>query len=172
MIECQREIQTLIKNELSNAELELNVSYYFTSIYDHSLYDSFGKIIQKLWPQVHYIGNMLDGLITVLSFLPNSREIEMQDREGLPLRRHQQDMSRGGLHAYGPAELRDLLGHDRHVYRDVLHLRVRYASARPRRKDESDGNAFDDESSSVIELLTSSKADSNNTYLMLRQVGK
>lgn len=55
---------------MANAHFEINVSYHFTSIYDHSLYDSFGKVIQKLWPQVHYIGNMLDSLITV--FLQNN----------------------------------------------------------------------------------------------------
>eukprot|EP00826_Nyctotherus_ovalis_P053161 TRINITY_DN6861_c0_g2_i6.p1 TRINITY_DN6861_c0_g2~~TRINITY_DN6861_c0_g2_i6.p1 ORF type:complete len:203 (+),score=69.67 TRINITY_DN6861_c0_g2_i6:111-719(+) len=64
-LECQKDIQTLIKSELASSEIEINVSYHFTSIYDHSLHDSFGKVIQKLWPQVHYIGNMLDSLITV-----------------------------------------------------------------------------------------------------------
>ena len=68
-LDCQKDIQNLIKNELSSADIEINVSYYLTSIYDHSLYDSFGKVIQKLWPQVHYIGNMLDSLITVFFHL-------------------------------------------------------------------------------------------------------
>ena len=40
------------------------------------------------------------------------------------------------------------------------------------RRDETDASAFDDDSSSVIELLTTSKQETGNTYLMLRQVGK
>eukprot|EP00831_Metopus_contortus_P082904 TRINITY_DN9067_c0_g1_i2.p2 TRINITY_DN9067_c0_g1~~TRINITY_DN9067_c0_g1_i2.p2 ORF type:complete len:145 (+),score=33.20 TRINITY_DN9067_c0_g1_i2:183-617(+) len=39
-------------------------------------------------------------------------------------------------------------------------------------KDDTEKSAFDDESSAVIELNTSSKSESSNTYLMLRQVEK
>lgn len=64
-LECHKDIQNYIKNELRSANIEINVSYYFTSIFDHTLYDSFGRVIQKLWPPVSYICNMLDSLITV-----------------------------------------------------------------------------------------------------------
>src|SRR4051812_44708741 len=42
---------------------EVLVSYYLTSIYDHSSSEAFSKVIQKLIPQLPILNNLLDILI-------------------------------------------------------------------------------------------------------------
>ena len=39
------------------------VSYYLTSIYDHSALEAFSKVVQKLVPQLPTLNSLLDVLI-------------------------------------------------------------------------------------------------------------
>ncbi|KAI9095161.1 Gtr1/RagA G protein conserved region-domain-containing protein [Phlyctochytrium arcticum] len=60
-IETQRDIHQRISDELSDAQLDnIHLSFYLTSIYDHSIYEAFSKVIQKIIPQLPTLENLLN----------------------------------------------------------------------------------------------------------------
>ncbi|KAJ3044696.1 hypothetical protein HDV00_001100 [Rhizophlyctis rosea] len=60
-IETQRDIHLRIMDELADAGLNnIHLSFYLTSIYDHSIYEAFSKVIQKLIPQLPTLENLLN----------------------------------------------------------------------------------------------------------------
>ncbi|KAF1791120.1 P-loop containing nucleoside triphosphate hydrolase [Phytophthora cactorum] len=61
---CQREIQQQIMDEINDGELDIHMSFYLTSIYDHSIFEAFSKVVQKLIPQLPTLENLLNILIT------------------------------------------------------------------------------------------------------------
>jgi Ras-related GTP-binding protein C/D len=62
------EVQMKIKDILNELQLEVNVGFYSTSIYDHSLYEAFSKILQKIMPQNGFLSSLLDNLSTSCRF--------------------------------------------------------------------------------------------------------
>eukprot|EP00316_Scyphosphaera_apsteinii_P001374 CAMPEP_0119305032 /NCGR_PEP_ID=MMETSP1333-20130426/6117_1 /TAXON_ID=418940 /ORGANISM="Scyphosphaera apsteinii, Strain RCC1455" /LENGTH=301 /DNA_ID=CAMNT_0007308031 /DNA_START=167 /DNA_END=1072 /DNA_ORIENTATION=+ len=64
-IECQREIQNLLQEELAASRLQqAKVNFHLTSIYDHSVFEAFSKVVQQLIPQFPILENLLDILVT------------------------------------------------------------------------------------------------------------
>ncbi|CCI48210.1 hypothetical protein ABG067_004130 [Albugo candida] len=63
-IDCQREIQHQIMEEINDTELDIHMSFYLTSIYDHSIFEAVSKVVQKLIPQLPTMENLLNMLIT------------------------------------------------------------------------------------------------------------
>jgi len=65
-IELQRDISQRVSDDLSEAGLasEIHVSYHLTSIYDHSIFESFSKVVQKLIPQLATLENLLNIFIS------------------------------------------------------------------------------------------------------------
>jgi Ras-related GTP-binding protein C/D len=61
--ERQQDIEHYVSTELSGHG-DVLVSYYLTSIYDHSALEAFSKVIQKLVPQLPTLNNLLDTLIS------------------------------------------------------------------------------------------------------------
>lgn len=61
--EKQQLIQNFVASELSDANADILVSYYLTSIYDHSALEAFSKVVQKLVPQLPVLNSLLDKLI-------------------------------------------------------------------------------------------------------------
>jgi Ras-related GTP-binding protein C/D len=64
---CQSDIQEMINREFEDAgadELCESLSYYLTSIYDHSIYEALSKVVQKLVPQHGAMENLLNLLLT------------------------------------------------------------------------------------------------------------
>lgn len=62
-MEAQREIHDHIINDLKDSRMEqstVNMSFHFTSIYDHSIFEAFSKVVQKLIPQLPTLENLLD----------------------------------------------------------------------------------------------------------------
>lgn len=58
-----RDIIQRVQDELSDAGYEnAPVSFYQTSIYDHSIFEAFSKVIQKLIPQLPTLESLLDSL--------------------------------------------------------------------------------------------------------------
>ncbi|KZF24020.1 hypothetical protein L228DRAFT_209610 [Xylona heveae TC161] len=58
-----RDVIQRIQDELSDAGYEnAPVSFYQTSIYDHSIFEAFSKVIQKLIPQLPTLESLLDSL--------------------------------------------------------------------------------------------------------------
>jgi Ras-related GTP-binding protein C/D len=64
-IECQREIQNHLSEELASARLQhAKINFHLTSIYDHSVFEAFSKVVQQLIPQLPTLENLLDILVT------------------------------------------------------------------------------------------------------------
>jgi Ras-related GTP-binding protein C/D len=63
------EIQNKVKEILSELNLEVsNIGYYSTSIFNHSLFEAFSKIFQKIMPQNNLLSGLLDNLSTSCRF--------------------------------------------------------------------------------------------------------
>lgn len=62
--ERQQQIQHYVSTELSETNGDVLVSYYLTSIYDHSALEAFSKVVQKLVPQLPTLNNLLDILLS------------------------------------------------------------------------------------------------------------
>ncbi|KAL7272861.1 GTP-binding protein gtr2 [Rhizina undulata] len=62
-LDTQRDIMQRTQDELSDNGLDnVQVSYHLTSIYDHSIFEAFSKVIQKLIPQLGTLENLLNVL--------------------------------------------------------------------------------------------------------------
>ncbi|CAG8554098.1 6320_t:CDS:2, partial [Acaulospora colombiana] len=60
-IEYQRDISQRVMDELADDDMEkITPGFYLTSIYDHSIFESFSKIVQKLVPQLSTLENLLN----------------------------------------------------------------------------------------------------------------
>ena len=65
-METQRDIHQRASDDLADAGFDsINLSYYLTSIYDHSIFEAFSKVVQKLIPQLPTLENLLNILISV-----------------------------------------------------------------------------------------------------------
>ena len=66
-IEMQRDITQRATDDLLDAGLEsVNVGFYLTTIYDHSIFEAFSRVVQKLIPHMA----ALEGLLNI--FCSNS----------------------------------------------------------------------------------------------------
>ncbi|OQV23881.1 Ras-related GTP-binding protein D [Hypsibius exemplaris] len=64
-IETQREIHQRANDELSESGTDsIHLSFYLTSIYDHSIFEAFSKVVQKLIPQLPTMENLLNIFIS------------------------------------------------------------------------------------------------------------
>ena len=65
-VETQRDIHQRITDELIDSGLDnIHLSFYLTSIYDHTIFEAFSKVIQKLIPQLPTLENLLNVLCSV-----------------------------------------------------------------------------------------------------------
>ncbi|CAN7988228.1 unnamed protein product [Ixodes hexagonus] len=64
-IETQREIHQRASDDLADAGLDnVQLSFYLTSIYDHSIFEAFSKVLQKLIPELPTLENLLNIFIS------------------------------------------------------------------------------------------------------------
>ncbi|CAB1350831.1 unnamed protein product [Coregonus sp. 'balchen'] len=64
-IETQRDVHQRANDDLADASLEkLHLSFYLTSIYDHSIFEAFSKVVQKLIPQLPTLENLVNIFIS------------------------------------------------------------------------------------------------------------
>lgn len=64
-IEVQRDIYHRTNEDLIDGNLEsVHLSFYLTSIYDHSIFEAFSKVVQKLIPQLPTLERLLDIFIS------------------------------------------------------------------------------------------------------------
>ncbi|CEM27533.1 unnamed protein product [Vitrella brassicaformis CCMP3155] len=64
-IDCQREIHTNLMEHLYERGLkEPNVTFNATSIYDHTVFEAFSRVVQRLIPQIPTLEQLLDLLVT------------------------------------------------------------------------------------------------------------
>ncbi|KAF6032933.1 hypothetical protein EB796_000078 [Bugula neritina] len=59
----QRDIHQRANDDLQEAGLDITFSFYLTSIYDHSIFEAFSKVVQKLIPQLPTLEHLLNILI-------------------------------------------------------------------------------------------------------------
>lgn len=68
-IETQRDIhQRATEDLLESGDENVMLSFYLTSIYDHSIFEAFSKVVQKLIPQLPTLENLLNIFISVIIF--------------------------------------------------------------------------------------------------------
>lgn len=66
-IEAQRDIHQRANDELMEEGFDsVNLSFYLTSIYDHSIFEAFSKVVQKLIPQLPTLENLLNIFVSVI----------------------------------------------------------------------------------------------------------
>ena len=74
MLDTQRDVQQRMGDMLADAQMEhIHLSYYLTSIYDHSIYEAFSKIIQKLIRELPTLENLLNVLCQVIYIYKKQR---------------------------------------------------------------------------------------------------
>ncbi|KAI9209284.1 Gtr1/RagA G protein conserved region-domain-containing protein [Polychytrium aggregatum] len=62
-METQKDIHQMIMDILTDYNIaEIPINFYLTSIYDHSIFEAFSKVIQKLIPQLPTLENILNML--------------------------------------------------------------------------------------------------------------
>lgn len=146
-METQRDIHQKATDELAESGLErqIHLTFYLTSIYDHSIFEAFSKVVQKLIPQLPTLENMLNifvsnsnaekaflfDVVSKIYIATDSSPVDMQSYE---LCCDMIDLIMGVSCIYGLPE-------------------------------ETDVAAFDDESASVIRL-------NNSTVLYMREINK
>ncbi|KAJ3271424.1 hypothetical protein HDV01_006630 [Terramyces sp. JEL0728] len=59
-IDIQRDVFQRINDELIDNEKQINLSFHQTSIYDHSIFEAFSKIVQKLIMELPALENLLN----------------------------------------------------------------------------------------------------------------
>jgi Ras-related GTP-binding protein C/D len=65
-VDIKRDIQQRVGDELADVgEVDVPIEYHMTSIFDHSVFEAFSKIIQKLIPQLHTLQDLLNNLVDV-----------------------------------------------------------------------------------------------------------
>ncbi|XP_014225581.1 ras-related GTP-binding protein C [Trichogramma pretiosum] len=64
-METQRDIHTRANDDLVDSACDqIHLSFHLTSIYDHSIFEAFSKVVQKLIPQLPTLENLLNILIS------------------------------------------------------------------------------------------------------------
>ncbi|KAG5185866.1 Gtr1/RagA G protein conserved region-domain-containing protein [Tribonema minus] len=157
-IDCQRDIQQYITEELNDANLDVSLSYYLTSIYDHSIFEAFSKVVQKLVPQLPTLENLLNCLISNCN-MEKSFLFDVVSRIYLATDSNPVDMQSYEL----CSDMIDVVIDVSCIYGMRDDGANAHDGAGSNRGEESEGMAYDSESSSVIRL-------NNGMVLYLREV--
>mmetsp|Transcript_22853 Transcript_22853/g.65931 ORF Transcript_22853/g.65931 Transcript_22853/m.65931 type:complete len:628 (+) Transcript_22853:86-1969(+) len=68
--DCRRDVMQQVSDELADAGVppdSVPISYHLTSIYDHSVFEAFSRVVQKLIPQLPTLENLLNVLVSTCS---------------------------------------------------------------------------------------------------------
>ena len=64
-IDTQRDVQSHLADEMASARMsQVKLNFHLTSIYDHSVFEAFSKVVQQLIPQLPTLEKLLDILVT------------------------------------------------------------------------------------------------------------
>ncbi|KRZ70707.1 Ras-related GTP-binding protein C, partial [Trichinella papuae] len=64
-VEAQREIFQRVNDDLLDTQFSnIQLNFYLTSIYDHSIFESFSRVVQKLIPELPVLENLLNIFIS------------------------------------------------------------------------------------------------------------
>ncbi|KAK9753720.1 Gtr1/RagA G protein conserved region [Popillia japonica] len=143
-METQRDIHQRANDELNDAGYDqIHLSLHLTSIYDHSIFEAFSKVVQKLIPQLPALENLLN-ILNTNSAIEKSFLFDVVSKIYIATDSTPVDMQSYELCC-------DMID----VVIDVSWI---YGI-----KEDQDAAAFDDQSSSLIKL-------NNGTVLYLREV--
>lgn len=146
-METQRDIHQKATDELAESGLEgqIHLTFYLTSIYDHSIFEAFSKVVQKLIPQLPTLENMLN------IFVSNSNAEKAFLFDVVSKIYIATDSSPVDMQSYELCcDMIDL----------IIDVSCIYGLP-----EETDVAAFDDESASIIRL-------NNSTVLYMREINK
>jgi Ras-related GTP-binding protein C/D len=68
--DCRRDVMQQVADELADAGLShdaIPISYHLTSIYDHSVFEAFSRVVQRLIPELPTLENLLNVLVSTCS---------------------------------------------------------------------------------------------------------
>ena len=159
-----------------------NISYYLTSIYDHSIFEALSEIIQKLLPvSVHqFLKNILTSFVTkcdiekafifdIVSKIYIATDANLMETDTISLCSDMIDLTVDVSGIYGSHKELKQVGIEDEKDNDGDLQNVSYQPPNPNQNLIDANNSFDSESSSFITLQTQSP---KQTILALRQVGK
>mmetsp|Transcript_1029 Transcript_1029/g.3528 ORF Transcript_1029/g.3528 Transcript_1029/m.3528 type:complete len:396 (-) Transcript_1029:253-1440(-) len=152
-IEIKRDIEMRLREELLDNDMsDVPIRYHMTSIYDHTIFEAFSKVIQKLIPQLGTLENLLDMLVSN-SRLEKAFLFDVVSKIYVATDSTPVDNSTYEL----CSDMIDV----------VIDISCIYGNQQSTKKQqiEGEGFAYDEESTCVIHL-------SNNTVLYLREVNR
>lgn len=146
-MECQRDIHQRALDDLidSGYDQQIHLSFHLTSIYDHSIFEAFSKVVQKLIMQLPALENLLN-ILNTNSAIEKSFLFDVVSKIYIATDSTPVDMQSYEL----CCDMIDV----------VIDLSSIYGV-----KEEQEPAAFDEQSSSLIKL-------NNGTVLYLREVNK
>jgi Ras-related GTP-binding protein C/D len=159
-IDLYRSLQQKVSEELTmQGHEDVNVSWHLTSIYDHSVFEAFSKVIQKLITQLPALENLLDMFIShsriekaflfdVLSKIYIATDSSPVDNTTFELCSDMLDVVQ---------DVSNIYGNSSHKVKDVSHTSGERSTPEPAPEDDHSSR------SSVIRL-------NNDNALYLRQV--
>ncbi|KAL7472356.1 hypothetical protein ACHAXS_012721 [Conticribra weissflogii] len=68
--DCRRDVMQQVADELADAGLShdaIPISYHLTSIYDHSVFEAFSRVVQRLIPELPTLEHLLNVLVSTCS---------------------------------------------------------------------------------------------------------
>lgn len=68
--DCRRDVMQQVADELADAGLShdaVPISYHLTSIYDHSVFEAFSRVVQRLIPELPTLEHLLNVLVSTCS---------------------------------------------------------------------------------------------------------
>eukprot|EP01134_Creolimax_fragrantissima_P001291 CFRG1291T1 len=146
-IETQRDIHQRAVDELQDAGLDqISLSFYLTSIYDHSIFEAFSKVVQKLIPQLPMLENLLN-ILMANSGIEKTFLFDVVSKIYLAT-----DSSPVDMQSY-------------ELCSDMIDVVIDISCIYGMKDETSEGIAYDSGSSSVIKL-------NNGMVLYLREVNK
>lgn len=149
-MESQRDIHQRATDDLQDCGLDIHLSFHLTSIYDHSIFEAFSKVVQKLIPQLSTLENLLNILITN-SGIEKAFLFDVVSKIYIATDCAPVDMQTYEL----CCDMIDV----------VIDLSDIYGLSSEAKASQEEQTAFDSQSSSLIKL-------NNNTVLYLKEVNK
>ncbi|XP_030755378.1 ras-related GTP-binding protein C [Sitophilus oryzae] len=145
-MECQRDIHQRAIDDLSDSGFDqIHLSFHLTSIYDHSIFEAFSKVVQKLITQLPALENLLN-ILNTNSAIEKSFLFDVVSKIYIATDSTPVDMQSYELCC------------------DMIDVAIDLSSIYGV-KEEQEPAAFDEQSSSLIKL-------NNGTVLYLREVNK
>ncbi|XP_045463637.1 ras-related GTP-binding protein C isoform X2 [Harmonia axyridis] len=146
-MESQRDIHQRATDDLTDAGLDhIHLSFHLTSIYDHSIFEAFSKVVQKLIPQLPILENLLN-ILNTNSAIEKSFLFDVVSKIYIATDSTPVDMQSYELCC------------------DMIDVVIDVSWIYGIKEEQPDANAFDEQSSSLIKL-------NNGTILYLREVNR